>query len=144
MPTGVVADVVGRRRSVSIGVRLIGCGFLIEGAVPVFGVILLAQLVWGVGETFTSGAREAWLADEVGPERVEPVLLRGVQVGRAAGVLGIGASVALASVRLNLLILIGGGLFVALGRCSSWRCRSAGSVRSPAPSARRGGRWWPP
>lgn len=115
VPTGVVADVFGRRLSVTIGVFLIGAGFLVEGAFPVFAAILLAQVIWGVGETFTSGAREAWIADEVGPERVGAVYLRGTQAGRVGGVLGIGASVALASVRLNLPILVGGGFFVLIG-----------------------------
>ena len=115
VPTGVVADVYSRRLSVTIGVFLIGLGFLVEGAFPVFAAILLAQVIWGIGETFTSGAREAWIADEVGPERVGAVYLRGAQAGQLGAVLGIGASVALASVRLNLPILAGGALFLLLG-----------------------------
>ena len=66
VPTGVVADVCSRRLSVIIGVFLIGAGFLVWGAVPLFVTVLLAQVLWGVGYTFTSGATEAWIADELG------------------------------------------------------------------------------
>ncbi|HBJ31140.1 MAG TPA: MFS transporter, partial [Dehalococcoidia bacterium] len=56
IPTGVVADVFSRRLSLIIGFALIGAGIMLEGAFPLFGTILLAQAVWGVGYTFTSGA----------------------------------------------------------------------------------------
>ncbi|HEY4722459.1 MAG TPA: MFS transporter, partial [Anaerolineae bacterium] len=66
IPTGVVADVYSRRLSIIIGWFLIGAGFVLEGLVPRFEAILLAQVLWGLGYTFTSGATEAWIADEVG------------------------------------------------------------------------------
>jgi len=69
IPTGIVADLYSRKLSVMIGVFLIGLGFVIEGAVPAFTAVLLAQIVWGIGFTFVSGAREAWIADEVGEEK---------------------------------------------------------------------------
>ena len=52
MPTGVVADLYSRRRSVLIGMFLYGLGFLMEGALPWFATVLLAQVVWGCGDTF--------------------------------------------------------------------------------------------
>ena len=66
IPTGVVADVYSRRLSIIIGMFLIGLGFLVEGTFPIFWAILLAQVLWGVGYTFTSGATEAWITDEIG------------------------------------------------------------------------------
>ena len=57
VPTGVVADVYSRRLSVIIGYALIGLGFALEGIVPRFEAVLLAQVLWGVGYTFTSGKR---------------------------------------------------------------------------------------
>jgi len=114
VPTGVVADLYSRRLSTIIGVFLLGLGFLIEGAVPMFAVLLLAQVVWGLGWTFISGARSAWIADEVGQENVAPVYLRGTQFNQLGSLLGIPLSVALGSVRLNLPILAGGGLYVLL------------------------------
>lgn len=114
VPTGVVADIYSRRLSVIIGYALIGVGITLEGAIPRFETILLAQILWGVGYTFTSGAETAWLADEVGEERAGRLYLRAAQLGQIGAVVGIGASVALASVRLNLPILTGGLLFVGL------------------------------
>lgn len=57
IPTGVVADLYSRRRSVLIGMFLYGLGFLMEGALPWFAPVLLAQVVWGCGDTFITGGR---------------------------------------------------------------------------------------
>ena len=46
-----------------IGFFLIGAGFIFEGSVPVFAAVLAAQVIWGAGYTFISGALEAWIAD---------------------------------------------------------------------------------
>ena len=55
VPTGIVADVYSRRLSIIIGYLVMGVGFLIEGLFPFFVPILLAQVLWGLGYTFTSG-----------------------------------------------------------------------------------------
>src|SRR5512136_2735634 len=68
VPTGVVADIYSRRLSIIIGYFLIGAGFILEGSFPLFLTILLAQVLWGLGYTFTSGATEAWITDEIGEE----------------------------------------------------------------------------
>jgi MFS transporter, DHA3 family, tetracycline resistance protein len=114
IPTGVVADVYSRRLSLIIGFALIGAGFLLEGSLPLFGAILLAQALWGIGWTFTSGAREAWIVDEVGEGRAGPVFLRAAQVGQVATIVGALAGGGLATLQLNLPIVLGGGLFVLL------------------------------
>jgi DHA3 family tetracycline resistance protein-like MFS transporter len=59
IPTGVLADVKSRRLSVIVGYALMGLGFLVEGSVPRFWAVVLAQVVWGFGYTFTSGATQA-------------------------------------------------------------------------------------
>ncbi|MDQ3703432.1 MAG: MFS transporter, partial [Chloroflexota bacterium] len=64
VPTGVVADTFSRRASVITGIALLGAASVQEGAVPLFGSILLAQALWGLGYTFTSGATEAWISGE--------------------------------------------------------------------------------
>lgn len=115
IPTGVVADVYSRRRSIIIGVVLIGLGFMLEGAFPILITILLAQVVWGIGFTFTSGAEEAWIADELGEEGIGRVYMRGAQLGQIGTLIGIGVSVFIASIQLNLALLAGGALFVLLG-----------------------------
>lgn len=114
IPTGLFADVFGRRRSIVIGLVLIGAGCLLEGLLPRFPPILLAQLVWGTGYTFVDGAEQAWIADEVGETAAGRVYLRGAQAGQIGALCGAGVSVALASIRLDLPILTGGALFVLL------------------------------
>ena len=108
IPTGVVADIYSRRLSVIIGYLLIGLGLMVEAAIPLFATILLAQIIWGIGATFTSGAEEAWLADEEGEENLAHIYLRGSQLGQAGTVAGIIASVALGRIALNLPIMAGG------------------------------------
>jgi MFS transporter, DHA3 family, tetracycline resistance protein len=115
VPTGVIADVYSRRKSVIIGVILIGMGFMLEGAFPILITILAAQVVWGIGSTFTSGAEQAWIADEMGEEGIGRVYLRGAQLGQVGALIGIFLSVAIASIQLNLALLVGGALFVLLG-----------------------------
>jgi DHA3 family tetracycline resistance protein-like MFS transporter len=115
VPTGIVADVYSRKLSVVIGMALIGSGFMLEGLFPHFELILLAQVVWGVGATFTSGATEAWITDEIGEEKAGRAFLRGSQVGQVCTLVGIVAGMMLANIRLNLPIVLGGGLFGALG-----------------------------
>jgi MFS transporter, DHA3 family, tetracycline resistance protein len=115
IPTGIVADTAGRRRSIIIGTLLIGAAWILSGAIPLFPVILAAQALWGLGWTFTSGATEAWIAGEVGDRAVGPLFLRAAQYGRVGAAVGIGLSVALASVGLGLPLLVGGALQLALG-----------------------------
>jgi DHA3 family tetracycline resistance protein-like MFS transporter len=114
IPTGIVADMRSRRLSVIIGYFLIGLGLMVEGAFPLFGTILLAQVIWGIGATFTSGAEEAWLADELGEEGLSQVYLRGSQLAQIGTLIGIGASVALGQIALALPIFAGGFLIVLL------------------------------
>jgi DHA3 family tetracycline resistance protein-like MFS transporter len=114
VPTGVVADTYSRRVSVMIGVALIGAAAVFEGSIPIFAAILFAQVVSGLGYTFISGAAQAWITDEVGEEQVGRAYVRGMQVGQIGGLIGTWASVGLASLRLNLPMLVGGVLMMAL------------------------------
>jgi DHA3 family tetracycline resistance protein-like MFS transporter len=115
VPTGLFADAFSRRWAVSVGVALTGAGFVLEGSIPRFASILAAQVVWGIGATLSSGADDAWITDEVAEERAGPLFLRGSQVGAATGLIGIFVGVGMASIRLNLPIVIGGALLVMLG-----------------------------
>jgi len=114
IPTGVLADVKSRRLSIIIGYLLIGTGFLLQGSLPFFAPVAAAQVLWGLGFTFTSGATQAWVADEVGQERAGQAFLRGEQAARVGTLAAIPVSIALGSLRLNLPILLGGGLMILL------------------------------
>jgi len=63
VPTGMVADLYSRCLSGLIGLVLIGLAMIVEDMFPSFLPILLAQVIWGLGYTFTSGANEAWLLE---------------------------------------------------------------------------------
>lgn len=115
VPTGVVADVYSRRLSVIIGMVLIGLGFIVEGAFPLFLPILLAQVLWGLGYTFTSGATQAWITDEIGEAAAGKAFLRSNQAGNLAARFGIGAGTLLGNLRINLPILLGGAGMILLG-----------------------------
>ncbi|MFL5704264.1 MAG: MFS transporter [Ktedonobacteraceae bacterium] len=115
VPTGIIADVFSRRMSIIIGVFLTGFGFILEGSIPRFETILLAQLGWGIGSSFISGAEEAWITDEVGEEHIGKVFLRGAQFGQCGALIGAAISVGLATFSLNLPIILGGASYLALG-----------------------------
>jgi MFS transporter, DHA3 family, tetracycline resistance protein len=115
VPTGIVADVYSRRLSIVIGNVIMGLAFVLVAAVPEVWAILAAYAIWGLGWTFTSGSMDAWLADEVGTENIAPLTLRGAQVGRVTGMVGMIASVGLALVDLRLPILVGALATIALG-----------------------------
>ena len=114
VPTGVLADVYSRRTAVIAGTFLIGAGFAIEGAFPHVAAVLLAQVVWGIGATLVDGADNAWLADEIGEDRVAHAYLRSSQLGQVAGIVGVVGAMALGSIRINLPMLAGGGAYAAL------------------------------
>ncbi len=114
VPTGIVADAYSRRLSIIIGVALIGVGFILEGTVPRFDAILAAQLLWGVGYTFTSGATQAWISDEIGEERAGVAFLRAAQIENAGGLVGIALGAAIGSLAINLPIVAGGSTSIAL------------------------------
>jgi DHA3 family tetracycline resistance protein-like MFS transporter len=115
IPTGTVADVYSRRLSVVIGTFLFGLGFLVEGLFPLFGAVLLAQVIWGSGWTFISGAHEAWITDEVGSKNVGTIFLRSSQLSQIGNVLGIPFFILLANINYQVPIIVGGILFLGVG-----------------------------
>ncbi len=132
IPTGVVADLVSRRLSIVIGYLVMGAGFVLEGSVPMFGAILSAQVLVGVGYTFTSGATQAWLADEVGGERAAPLFARGAQVGQAGAFAGIVVSTALGVRSVPLPIVVGGLTMMALALALALTMPERAVARPPA------------
>lgn len=120
VPTGIFADTRSRRLSILIGGFIISLCWIGEGLVPLFVAIAAAEAVRGLGSAFFDGALEAWLADELGEERFGKAMVRGTQVSQAAGIAGMPCGVALASIHLNLPMVVGGAamllfyLFLAL------------------------------
>ena len=114
-PTGALADVYSRKWSVIIGFILVGAGFILEGAIAVFAAILIAQVVWGVGFSFISGAQQAWLADELRDDsETARVFVRGSKYESAGALVGIALSVAIASYSVGMALIVGGALLILL------------------------------
>jgi DHA3 family tetracycline resistance protein-like MFS transporter len=115
VPTGIVADVVSRRLSIVVGYLVMGTAIVFSASIAEPWAVMAGWALWGFGYTFTSGATDAWLADEIGVENVQPVYLHSAQIGRAVALVAIGTSVALALVSLRLPIVIGGVVIVLVG-----------------------------
>jgi len=107
VPTGIVADVYSRRLSIIVGYILMGLGFLVEGFFPAFLPILLAQVIWGLGYTFTSGATQAWISDEIGEDDANKLFLRGTQVGLFASLLGMAGATLVGANNVALPLQLG-------------------------------------
>ena len=115
IPTGIVADLYSRRLSALIGAFVVGAGILIQGIWPTFGAILLAQVVWGIGFTFISGAVDAWITDEVGEDAVQPLFTRFQQQHLALTIIGTILAGTFGQLDLQLPIIIAGVGYLVLG-----------------------------
>lgn len=131
IPTGVVADVYSRRLSIIIGYVLMGIGFIFYG-IPTFAMVLFAQVLWGIGYTFTSGATDAWIVDEIGNERANRAFLRASQVSQFASIAGIICAVLIATVKINYPLIIGGAVMIGLGLALTLIMPEDGFQRVPA------------
>ncbi|MEP6630492.1 MAG: MFS transporter, partial [Lapillicoccus sp.] len=114
IPTGVVADLYSRRLSVVVGVTLVGAGMLLQGLIPTFAAVLVAQVVWGTGVTFLSGADQAWLADEIGEDAIAVVFTRETQLSLALTLLAPIAAGALGLLGLGVPVAVSGAGLLAL------------------------------
>jgi DHA3 family tetracycline resistance protein-like MFS transporter len=149
IPTGVVADTYGRRISAILGLFGLGIGFVVTGFAGGVGVVLAAAAFMGFTWTFKSGAEDAWITDEVGPEQVGRSFQLGAQAARIGALLGIGAAVGLALVDLRLPIVAGGVVLVAFAAVlalvmpetnfRSARREDLSALASMAGTAREGG-----
>lgn len=108
IPTGIVSDLKSRKLSIIIGYLLIGIGFIMEGLFPFFMTVIAAQIIWGIGYTFTSGSQQAWIADEIGEERASHAFIIGAKAGNLGKIIAIPLSMATGYFSFNLPIVLGG------------------------------------
>ncbi len=142
VPTGVVADTISRRLSVIIGVFLLGLGFLVQAIFPVFSLILLAQVLWGIGYTFTSGALQAWITDEIGEEQAAPAFLHATQLEQIGALIAIGLSIFLSAIgSLKTPMILGALLFWVLGFYLIFRMPETGLNQYLKQNAILGNQW---
>jgi DHA3 family tetracycline resistance protein-like MFS transporter len=118
MPTGLVADLYGRRISVIVSAIF----SLVSGSVfilfPFLAGFLVAEIVGGLGETLRSGALEAWLVDslkhEGKEERVKSAFAAGTKFKSAGNLLGLILGGYLASLNMRLVWVPFTALFLIL------------------------------
>lgn len=114
-PTGILADLKSRRLSVIIGVFIVGAGFILEGLTPFFYMIFIAQIVWGLGYTFISGALDSWISDEVEDQGVEKILITGAQFYKVFSFIGIMLAGFVGMYHIRYAIYLSGIIFILLG-----------------------------
>jgi MFS transporter, DHA3 family, tetracycline resistance protein len=115
VPTGVVADTYSRRLSLVIGYLGMGTTWLFVGLVSAPWLIVALWALWGLAYTFTSGAEQAWITDEVGAETVSGVFLRGARFGQAGAVVGLLLQVGVGTLSLRAGVMLGGAFTIACG-----------------------------
>lgn len=122
IPAGVWSDAFSRKWSLVIGHGCLGAGMIMTGLVSSFALIVVTQVLWGMGWAFSGGADVAWLSDELEePGRVNRVLtararwdLIGGATGMVAfGVLGWATDLGTACVVSGVGVVVL-GLFVAV------------------------------
>ena len=122
VPTGVVADTLGRRISFLLSVTVLAATTLLYVALAQVeaGVVAFAavSVFMGLGFTFYSGAMEAWLVDALAATRhrglLDRVFARGQQVTGAAMLVGTVGGGLLGQVDLALPYLVRTVLLVAV------------------------------
>jgi DHA3 family tetracycline resistance protein-like MFS transporter len=129
VPTGVVADRRGRKRSILIGLTMVGVSFALV-AVPHLAVVLVAQVFVGVGWTFTSGADVAWITDEVGEDAARPLYAAGTRAELLGSVAGIAAGVGLGQLALWAPLVAASAAFVVLALWLAARMPEAAPPRT--------------
>jgi MFS transporter, DHA3 family, tetracycline resistance protein len=65
IPTGVIADVFGRKFSVILGYFMQGLSIVLISILNNFYGLLISFFLWGIFGTFVSGAHEAWATDNL-------------------------------------------------------------------------------
>jgi len=122
IPTGVVADTVGRRASFLLSVVVLAASTLAYVALAQIGAGVVAfaavSVLLGLGYTFYSGAMEAWLVDGVrglGYEgAMDRVFATGAMISGAATLIGTVGGGLLGQINLALPFVVRSGLLVLL------------------------------
>jgi DHA3 family tetracycline resistance protein-like MFS transporter len=115
VPTGVVADTYSRRLSLIIGYLGMGSAWVAVGLVSAPWLIIALWALWGFAYTFTSGAEQAWITDEVGIENIGTIFLRAARYGQAGAVVGLLLQVAVGTASLRAGVILGGAFTIACG-----------------------------
>ena len=131
VPTGVVADTYSRRLSLIVGYLGMGTATAAVGLVSTPWLVIALWALWGIAYTFTSGAEEAWLADEAGAEHASRVFLRAARYGQAGAVVGLVLQVAVGAASLRAGVVLGGAFTIVCGLACIFLMEEHGFERRP-------------
>jgi len=115
IPTGIVADTYSRRLSLIVGFVGMGAAVVLVGASSTAWVVIALWGLWGLSYTFTSGAYEAWIADEVGAANVGSLFLRGQRIGFVGALVGLALGVAVGVWSLRAAVIVTGAIELSCG-----------------------------
>jgi DHA3 family tetracycline resistance protein-like MFS transporter len=132
VPTGVVADTYGRKLSLIVGFLGMGVAWLLVGVLSAHWAIVAVWAAWGLAYTFTSGAYQAWITDEVGIARVPQVFLRGARLSYVGALLGLFLSVLVGTQSLRAAVIAGGALQILCALACIFLMPETGFRRKPA------------
>ena len=131
VPTGVVADTYSRRLSLIVGYLGMGLAWMLVGVFSTAWTIIALWALWGISYTFTSGAYQAWITDEIGVEKVGRVFLKGARISYAGAVVGLVAQVGLGVVSLRAAVIVGGAVTALCGLLCIFVMPETGFRRRP-------------
>lgn len=115
IPTGVVADLKSRRISVIIGIFIIGIATVVEALTPYFLMIFVAQVIWGLGYTFISGALQSWVSDETQERHLNQIFITGSQFYTVASIVGIIGAALIGKTNIRFALYGAAGMMMILG-----------------------------
>jgi MFS family permease len=136
VPTGIIADTYSRKLSYVAGVLGTGTATMLVGLTSTAWIAIALWGFWGLSYTFTSGAFEAWVTDEIGVENVGSLFLRGRRAALGGSLVGLAGAVAVGAFSLRAAIVASGALQISAGVLCIAAMRETGFVRRP-PQVRR-------
>ena len=119
IPTGLFADILGRKGSFVISCFMETVAFAIYGVSRSFGGFVLAECIGAVGKTFANGAFDAWLVDslkETGEKfDLLKIFARRSLVSRSAVIIAAIVGGWLGDIALNIPFFATSGLYAVSG-----------------------------
>lgn len=129
IPTGLLADLTGRRRCVIAGMLVTSTSLLMQSASSAFANLVASQAVLAAGASLMNGAEAAWAASEIGGERMTAVYLKATRLSFVGMIAGSLLSGVIASVSLRAPMLVSGVLMAAGGLLLAWVMPETGFER---------------
>ncbi len=119
IPTGIFADVFGRKWSFTFSCFILGLSCLIYGFSNSFIGFVAAEVIGAVGKTFASGAFEAWLVDSLKDTNecfdLGSVMSKAAWISRVSVIIASCIGGIAADRSMNYSFFLGGGIYLMTG-----------------------------